>query len=98
MNVLIDALAAVGFICILCAIYGILFLGFPFAGHHALLFLFCDGHDPRAEHLLRAADRARRASLKGLPIVFVDLGKENRSLRRLAGNLGIDYLAFPDSE
>lgn len=98
MNVLIDALAAVGFICILWVIYGILFLGFPFAGGHALLYLFCDGRDPRAEHLLRAAARARRAFLRGAPIVFVELGGICPALQNLARSLEIKYLASSEPD
>lgn len=97
MNIFIDALAAVGFICILWVIYGILFLGFPFAGRHALLYLFCDGRDPRAEHLLRAADRARRVFLRGAPIVFVDCSGACPALRNLARSLEIEYLASSDA-
>lgn len=96
MNVMIDALAAVGFICILWVIYGILFLGVPFAGRHALLYLFCDGRGARAEHLLRAAARARDIFLRGARVVFVDLGGACPALQNLARSLGIEYFTVSD--
>lgn len=84
-------LAAIGFICILRSGYDILCSGYPRAGEHAELYLFIDGHAPGAEQLLRAAHRARRVFLPGLPVVLIDTGEGCEALRQLAGQLDIEY-------
>lgn len=93
MEILRDALAAVGLICIFWAIYGILFAGRFSAEGRALLCLFCEGGAPEAEHLLRAASRARRTFLSGMPIVLIELGGGTRPLQSLAERFGIEYCA-----
>lgn len=88
---LIYTLAAVGCICILHAIYDILFLGFLRASDCAELYLYADGRDPRAEQLLRTAARARRAYLPGMPVIFIDTGEGSDALRGLAAQMDIAY-------
>ena len=94
LEIFIYSLAAVGFICILWAIYGILFSGFPRAEGCAELYLFLDSRDPGAEQLLRAATRARRTFLKGMPVLFIDTGDGCEALERLASELDIDYFVM----
>jgi len=97
LDFLIYSLAAVGFVCILWAIYGILLSGLPQAKECAELYLFLDGHSPGAEHLLRAAYHARQRFLPGLPVTFIDTGEGCEPLKQLAGKLDIDYsLSSPD--
>ncbi len=94
LEFVIYSLAAVGLICILRSVCDILLLGFLHAEECAELYLFLDGRAPGAEHLLRAAHRARRAFLPGLPVVFIDTGEGCASLRRLAGELDMEYFGM----
>lgn len=87
----LGTLAAVGLACILRSVYGLLFAGALRTGDCAELYLFLDGASPRAEQLLRAAHRARRECLPGIPVVFIDTGEGCEPLRQLAGQLGIEY-------
>lgn len=91
MEFLIYTLAAVGCICILRAVYDILFLGFMRVSDCAELYLYADGQDPRAEQLLHTAAKARHVYLSGMPVIFIDTGKGSDGLRQLAKQMDIEY-------
>ena len=74
LQCMIGALAAVGFICILKAVYDIIFTGYYRAAGRSELFLYGCGSDPKTEQLLNTAEQVRRLYLPGLSIIFVENG------------------------
>ena len=76
LECIIGTLAAVGFICILKGVYDIIMTSYARTGQPATLFLSGDGTSPDSEHLLLAAEQARR-----LYTYFVPLYRLSRLLR-----------------
>ncbi len=73
LECVIGTLAAVGFICILKGVYDIIMTSYARTGQPATLYLSGDGASPDCEHLLLAAEQARRLYLPGMEIVFLEL-------------------------
>lgn len=93
LECVIGTLAAVGFICILKAIYDIIMASYAHTEQPATLFLSGDGNSPASEHLLLAAEQARRLYLPGMEIVFLELGEtQDNPAARLAARRGITYI------
>lgn len=95
MECIIGTLAAVGFICILKGVYDIIMTSYARTGQPATLYLSGDGASPDCEHLLLAAEQARRLYLPGMEIVFLETGgttEEEPLAARLAARRGIIYM------
>ena len=95
LECIIGTLAAVGFICILKGVYDIIMTSYARTGQPATLFLSGDGTSPDSEHLLPAAEQARRLYLPSMQIVFLELGDtaEGETLAaRIAARRGITYI------
>lgn len=75
LQCIIGMLSAVGLICILKAVYDIIFTGYLRTDGQSELFLYGCGTDPRTEQLIRAALQVRRLYLPGLAVVFVENGE-----------------------
>lgn len=75
LECLIGMLAAVGFICILKAVYDIIFTGYLRTDEQSELFLYGCGTDPRTEQLLNTAAQVRRLYLPGLSVIFIENGE-----------------------
>lgn len=96
LQCLIGALAAVGFICILKAVYDIIFTGYLRTDGRCELFLYGCGTDPEMERLLHAAEQVRRLYLPGLAIVFVEDGNADPErynyVQALAARRDMEYI------
>lgn len=74
LECIIGTLAAVGLVCILKAVYDIIFTGYLRTDGACELFLYGDGTDPKAEQMLNTAMQVRRLYYPSLAIIFVDNG------------------------
>lgn len=95
LECIIGTLAAIGFICILKGVYDIIMTSYARTGQPATLYLSGDGASPASEHLLLAAEQAKRLYLPGMEIVFLELGDSadgETLVARIAARRGITYI------
>lgn len=75
LECVIGIFAAVGLICILKAVYDIIFTGYFRTDGQTELFLYASGTDPKVEQLIATAAQIRRMYLPALIVVFVENGE-----------------------
>lgn len=88
-------LAAIGFICILKGVYDIIMTSYARAKEPATLYLSGDGTSLESEHMLLAAEQARRVYLPHMEIVFIERNADVQGeslVARLAARRGITYI------
>lgn len=96
LQCIIGTLAAVGLVCILKAVYDIIFTGYLRTDGQHELFLYGCGTDPACEQLLATAAQVRRLYLPGLCIVFVENGEADPErfnyAKVLCARRGMEYI------
>ncbi len=75
LECVIGIFAATGLICILKAVYDIIFIGYFRISGKTELFLYACGTDPKAERLIATAAQIRRLYLPALVVVFMENGE-----------------------
>lgn len=95
LECVIGTLAAIGFICILKAVYDIIFTGYSRSMGACELYLYGKGADPETERLLCAACEIRKLYLPRLAIIFVEEGgpeeEQPNYARALCARRDIEY-------
>ena len=96
LQCIIGTLAAVGLVCILKAVYDIIFTGYLRTEGQHELFLYGCGTDPATEQLIAAAVQTRRQYFPALAVVFVENGEADprkfNYAKVLCARRGMEYI------